>query len=317
MTESPQLTAPSTTEINMRFVTPGVPRTVRNRGPVLQEDTLNGVLRFWARTVYPLNKVDAVFGSAADSTPVAGNPDSSPGQKRFTLAVRGLPRPEPVTRRNLYRGHDYWFPPGGEVKIGLTPRPGNDIHRIVCDAFWLLCHFGGVGSGQRRGHGSLQLVGADPPKDLDALSNEITDRFKGVKAYGVRQDHPTFCPGAWVYALKPADGWSSSLLGALKILKDFARGLGPWEKAVFGLPRRDLSRRDPFKERRASPVHLHVHPVGKGVVTIVTYMPTKKFHASKEVETTQAMVDKIVASFKEHITKEVGRVLFEIPEVRS
>jgi CRISPR-associated protein Cmr1 len=289
-----------------RIVTPMFLGDAEQKATEIRPPSVKGALRFWwralnwgrfrngtddATALQNLHEAEAeLFGAAADEK------NNKLGQSQFLIQIMPARRSkESAWPRNQtpsgYLGLGLFSMPGHPQREGfmeqqdftvtLRFKPGTD-ERIdkneiqVRDALTALSLFGGLGSRARRGFGSVALITLDgiphsikTKKDYASQLSELLSRYPKTEslppftafstqsrlalfatAQSARQAHEKFGRAYQQYRGQP-----SKLRGRIK--------------AGFGLPLTGVS-----PDRRASPLLMHIHPVGGAFQAGTLYMPS-------------------------------------------
>lgn len=191
---------------------------------------------------------------------------------RWTLQMIARPTHFTVVRGQL---------PGSEERCAPVALSAEDVLTQARAALWLLCTFGGVGSKERKGFGSLQPT-TQSLQDIDiSYCVECARRLRAKVALGNKflADRVTFpsleqstafpSPIATAYH----DPWQ--LIAKIGVAcQDYARTLRPkGNRAALGLPRQNLATqillaKGSKGDRYASPLHLHIRREPSGQLAI-------------------------------------------------
>ncbi|MBF0369877.1 MAG: hypothetical protein HQL52_10500 [Magnetococcales bacterium] len=202
--------------------------------PDLRPPSLKGALRFWYRAVDPdfRRNEPILFGTAS-------NADQGSGQSLFNLRIEPLKPLRFFTwddrlansfhaghgthRKNglIYLGYPFQMrkkkgvvsPPPQAIDVGtrfkvrcILPRFGDQekYRKAIAASFWLLGHYGGLGSRSRRGFGSIALLewkgvrGEWPElEELPLLHKAITPREWGKTSKDTREMIRNWFPKKW------------------------------------------------------------------------------------------------------------------------
>lgn len=232
---------------------------------VLRPPAFKGLLRFWYRAADPQFREHErrFFGGIGKGE----------GQSNWLLSIDAPRRLETVKWRDFQEdrfrsGHGretknglvyLGFPlkmgkkedsraaiaPGQVFSIScIAPRPMRDAERCrqaVLSAFWLLAHFGGIGTRSRRGFGGVSLIGWDAGggwpeiNDLPLVANEESSAALGALRQGcetirqwfgtewkAREPHPHMGP-EFRYKLvsRSHQDWAEALAGMGRSMQEF------------------------------------------------------------------------------------------------
>jgi CRISPR-associated protein Cmr1 len=287
-----------------RIVTPMFLGDADQKATEIRPPSVKGALRFWWRALNwgrfrngaddatALKKLHAeeaaLFGAAADEK------NNKLGQSQFLIQILPAKRskesawPENQTPSGYLglglfpmQGHQRreGFMEQQDFTVTLRFKPGADemvdkAETQIRDALTALSLFGGLGSRARRGFGSVALI------TLDGVAHSIkTKQDYANQVSGLMSRYPK------AESLPPFTAFSKqsrlALFATAQSARQAHRGLGsayqqyrgqPSKlrgriKAGFGLPLTGVS-----QERRASPLLMHIHPVGGEFQASTLYM---------------------------------------------
>jgi CRISPR-associated protein Cmr1 len=281
----------------------------------IRPPSVKGALRFWwralnwgrfrdgtddATALRNLHEAEAaLFGAAADEK------NDKRGQGRFLVETIPAKRSkESAWPKNQtpsgYLGLGLFPMQGHQQREGFTEhqdftlifrfKPGpdeivNEAKTQVRDALAALSLFGGLGSRARRGFGSIALMTLDNVDHALKTKRDYSNQVSEVMSRYPKTEH-----------LPPFTAFSKqsrlALFGTAQSARQAHHGLGgayqqyrgqPSKlrgriKAGFGLPLTGVS-----QERRASPIFMHIHPVGGEFQASTLYMPAVFHHRWEKV----------------------------------
>ncbi|MFW6106646.1 MAG: type III-B CRISPR module RAMP protein Cmr1 [bacterium] len=302
-----------TIEATYRIVTPMFCSGADQSTAELRIPSFKGALRFWWRAaewarLCAANHGDvprAVAALRTEEASLFGSRDA--GQSRIVLSTQWAPLDDSKLVRNwpnsssvgsTYMGfgitesgrpgtrnhkpHRIGVPCAREFQLACRVRPA--AKRVdtasVARAMRLLGLLGGLGSRSRRGFGSLAITSIDGQACLcesfeeyrkqigDALTSEArNDTFPPFTAFSSQARIANVCKAGDVFQAHDRLG---------ERYREFRGQLGPYRGATkkpLGLPLKDVDE----QRRRASPLLMHVHPIGQEFVGSVLFLPGK-FH---------------------------------------
>jgi len=294
-----------------RIVTPLFLGDADRKATAIRPPSVKGALRFWwralnwgrfregaddAAALKNLHEAEAdLFGAAAEEK------NEKRGQSRFFIEIEpgkyagetGWPRnqtPSGYMGLGLFsmKGHQQResFREEQDFTITLRFRSETDdgCQRQIQDALIALSLFGGLGSRARRGFGSLALTKLnDVAYAVESKQDYAQQAQNLLLKYEIAQHLPPFTAFSRQshLALIATDRSARQTHAKLGAIYQQYRGRpsklrGPI-KAAFGLPLTGVS-----ALRRASPLFMHIHPVGEIFQAIALYMPTAVFHPNWE-----------------------------------
>lgn len=281
--------------------------------PEHRPPSLKGVMRFWHRAagLGALKSEPRLFGSSsgkqagqarfllqAEAIPTANSVSSGFSELPLKYLGYGV------------EGKRSYIIPGTDLSMRLVFHPSLSVQDkgTVRRSLELMSYFGGLGSRSRRGFGSVVLADtvAEDVDDLADRINQITSSLE-KPAY----EHVTytmFSQASRVLILPGEGGWRTTLAKAGRLLQTARSAQGdplpdyPWSgqdaalvghyaatgeierapaRAAFGLPHNYYFPDTGItvnvgggRDRRASPLFLHVHPLVNGEHAIViTFLP--------------------------------------------
>lgn len=225
-------------------------RERRRGGPLMRgeirAETIKGLLRFWHRALHPEPACTPpadegrIFGTTSAGSVMRLMVDDVPEFKRVGRV--SWPGQVAYLGRGLIDGRKdgnwtvrEWLDPeaGTEftVRCRFGPHARTEDMRVVADALWALCMFGGIGGRSRRGFGSVQLVALDSPlgdgyvqeyATVDELLSVIPARLGAMVApLSALPEHTAFSTRSRVLASPAWPNWR-------KGLGDAARAMLAW-----------------------------------------------------------------------------------------
>lgn len=190
--------------------------------------------------------------------------------------------------KGTYQAARKAFPEDRTFTLALRFRPNTRQEQIeelreTLHVFGLL---GGLGSrGQRRGFGSVALTKLDGQDTSIASKEAYRSAVERVFVSAVSAPVPPYTALSQDSSFKlfpqthsKARSAHNALGDAYKQHRGQASNLRGRAKIGFGLPLMDVD----TNNRRASPLHFHVHPVGNEFVGVVLYLPSSLFHPAYE-----------------------------------
>ncbi|MCY3819222.1 MAG: type III-B CRISPR module RAMP protein Cmr1 [Gammaproteobacteria bacterium] len=322
---------PSEIDATYRVVTPLFCAGADPTRPEIRLPSFKGVLRFWWRALAwsrcrgDLGRIfeeeAALFGSAGAGrsrvTMRLGLPDG-----RKSAPGKGLT--EPGVR---YLGYGLTEGAPGRERAYLTPPLTFTVHlrtrclherQLQClrRAMIAMGVFGGLGARSRNGFGSLVLeslrcddeetwVAPETPHDL---GNKIVDLHAG----GGPERFPEYTALSQNTRHVLLSSSETETLPLLNLvggeLKNAVRTVGRSQRVAFGLPR---GRR---KERRASPLFVHVHECGARPVVVLSFLPAH-FLPDEPMSSMNRLYQPVYA-FLDGLSKPVQRRQFTAIEIK-
>lgn len=293
-----------------RIVTPMFIGDAEQKASSIRPPSIKGALRFWWRALnwgrckdlQALHREEGrLFGAAVQ--------ENSGGQGVFLLQVVEQPKarekswPQNLSKaqKNIgeigssYFGFGLWedktniqhreaIQEGKSFSISLYFRPNTsekDIESII-DTLKVFGLFGGLGSRSRRGFGSValtELVDGDQSERFDYSNyrEEITQLFD---KYTNTTKIPFSAFSQYARFEIVAEGSNAREVHneAGKAYKEFRKTLEKWERVAFGLPLMKVDE----KNRRASPLFFHVHPLQDGQFVVGALFLPATFHPDSE-----------------------------------
>jgi CRISPR-associated protein Cmr1 len=294
-----------------RIVTPMFLGDADQKATEIRPPSVKGALRFWwralnwgrfrakasddAAALRNLHEIEAdLFGAAADEK------NEKRGQSPFFIEVtHGIYERETGWPRNQT--------PSGYLGLGLFPmsehqqresfkeeqdftitlrfrdETNDERKRQIQDALIALNLFGGLGSRARRGFGSLALTHLNGVAYASKSKQDYAQQVKNLlSGYELSQYLPPFTAFSKQSCLvlfntdRSARGAHIKLGNAYQQYRGQPSKLRGRIKAGFGLPLAGVS-----QERRASPLLMHIHPIGEMFQATALYMPAI-FHPNWE-----------------------------------
>jgi len=285
-----------------RIVTPMFLGDAHQQATDIRPPSFKGVLRFWwralnwgryrqdrpddAAALCELNKAEAaLFGAAANET--------QQGQSRVLIHIKpenygikethwpqnqtpsgylglGLfQMPNHPQREGFMEGKNF------TVNLGLDSRLTPEEIEQVGDSLLALGLLGGLGSRSRRGFGSIALMQLNGNSMENKNRDEYARRLKNLLA---KYPCPPGKPPYTAFSLDTKIAWFNEGRNARDVHAALGRTYQQYRgqpsklrgriKAGFGLPLTGVS-----LERRASPVFMHIHPLGHSFQAVVSYLP--------------------------------------------
>jgi CRISPR-associated protein Cmr1 len=291
-----------------RIVTPMFLGDADQKATEIRPPSVKGALRFWwralnwgrfrkgaaddAAALRDLHKAEAdLFGAAADEK------NERRGQSRFLIKVAS----STYTKETLWprnqtssgylglglfpmKGHQQreGFKEGQDLTIVISFKPETDKKQIQ-DVLIALSLFGGLGSRARRGFGSLALTHLNGVAYASKSKQDYAQQVKNLlSGYEMSQHLPPFTAFSKQSCLALFNTDQSARHAHAKLGNAYQQYRGQPSKlrgrikAGFGLPLTGVS-----QERRASPLLMHIHPIGEMFQATALYMPAK-FHPNWE-----------------------------------
>lgn len=273
----------------------------------IRPPSFKGVMRYWwrclnygrikANTTSTDKALAALHHEESELFGVAGGQHQ--GQSLFTLHIQ---QPEPLRTEQYaggggntgigYLAYGIWgnrdqgtrsgIPAQSVFSVTLKLKPGcskeqeNQLNQVL----WIMGLLGNLGSRSRNGFGSLALEKLNGKDKAVATLTEYQSQLAALLDTCPRatQGLPGF--SAWSESTRivafpsfhSADA-SHSNLGS--IYMEFRRGKRGKDKLGLGLPLTKIDTRN----RRASPLWFHIHPIGEQFHSICIFMPADFHHA--------------------------------------
>lgn len=292
--------------LDLELVTPLFLGGADARGdPVLRAAPIRGVLRYWLRAWLGAHGILEEDVLHRGESRIFG--DTKAGSAVILRVFSANGQPPTIDKKRPMLPHNPnklspapAFKEGQSIRLTMLPRPGQvELPPDALTALFLWLHLGGLGKRQRRGFGSFRLAKLTTnnltlpenlpqslrspalPSDGQALAQSIKETLKWAMvapiSLGVRPPFPAlardqsrilvcrhaFQSGNPPYQIAMREFW-------LKALRSSAYA----DPEAYGFAR--------GRERRASPVHLHVARSQKGyhlVLTVLTSEPSPKGEA--------------------------------------
>lgn len=311
-------------QLDLRVVTPLFLGGASTTGPPEHRaPSLKGVMRFWHRAAGPsaLKSEGCLFGSSSgkqagqarfllqvEAIPAANTVSSGFSELPLKYLGYGV------------EGKRSYIIPGTDLPIRLVFHPSLSVQQK--DTVWrsleLMSYFGGLGSRSRRGFGSVVL-----PHTVAEGMDDLADRISRITSSlekPVYEDvtYTMFSQASRVLILPGDGGWRTTLAKAGRLLQIARSAQGdplpdyPWSRqdaalvgryaatgeieraparAAFGLPHNYYFPDSGItvnvgsgRDRRASPLFLHVHPLVNGEHAIViTFLPAPLLPEGKKI----------------------------------
>jgi len=304
----------TTIEATYRIVTPMFCSGADQKSAELRVPSFKGALRFWWRAAEWGRFCSAANGDQQKALNALRNEEDTlfgscgSGQSRILLSISGTrpddselvrdwPHNKPpfgstylgfgITESGRLGSHNYkphrnGLPCGNDIRVVCRIRPGRDPvdSASVIRTLRLLGLVGGLGSRSRRGFGSIAILEIDGEDCTCQSPTEYRQRIRESLL-------PEALSGPW----PPYTAVSSDLLIADvsagpdafqthnelgERYREFRGQPGPHRgasKRPLGLPLKNVDE----DRRRASPLLMHVHPVGQGFLGSVLFLPAQ-FH---------------------------------------
>jgi CRISPR-associated protein Cmr1 len=281
----------------------------------LRPPSLKGVLRFWHRVIGPDNlRTEAeYFGSTQ-------------GQSSFLLQVLDLPKSfqkdeewqsplgylgyGPIMRVKVKRQTKkvllsrQFIQPGTQLNLRLVfhPDASSDTRNAVLRSFRLLSLFGGLGSRNRRGFGSVVLANEKPLNETRELITQIRSAISscdiqtGINYTGFNRGVRVvvgIVEKSWERTLKiigeAMQKYRADFKSDTELIKGYLKtgqiSSAP-DRTTFGLPHNYFFKEtmrsvmvSPLSDhytRRASPLFIHIHELaGNRFAAVITFMPSR------------------------------------------
>lgn len=317
---------PQTIRATYRIVTPMFIGDAEQKASGISPTSVKGALRFWwralnwgelrseslsdAAALEKLNNNEGIlFGTTADGGQAAG----------FTLRVNqevkiSRKRDWPSGRQNdpsSYLGLGLWsmglqpqreYIDEGqsfEISLQVDDKIAGEQIASLKSAMKALGLFGGLGSRSRRGFGSISLKTLDSEnfnfECTDSYIEAVTEAFSIYRKAEVFEPPYSAISKDAVFAIsqKGVDSPRKAHAQLGELFKNY-RGQpssmrGP-KKRVFGMPYSDGGKAE-SEARRASPLLMHIHPIGDKFVNTTLFLPAE-FHSDPSL----AAVDYSLAS---------------------
>lgn len=264
----------------------------------LRVPSLKGVLRFWWRA-FQWGKVQDVADLRRQEADLFGSSDV--GQSRFLVRLDA-----PVTETNTVqenwppaswqrytgyglrdKGERKFIKPGREFALHLNLRRcGDEQRRQLIGALQLFGLAGGLGSRSRKGWGSVTLIrmqGSDwtPPGTPAEWEKAVAKPWN--EPVGTSPQWTAFSSAAKWKAANAQPNAATAQQWLAKQYQTQVKSADPKAaRAQFGLPREFKNGAPPRRERRASPLLLHIYqcPDGKALPTAIwlpaTFLPNEQ-----------------------------------------
>jgi len=286
-----------------RIVTPMFLGDARQQATDIRPPSFKGGLRFWWRALnwgrfrqdHPddaaalraLNKAEAdLFGAAAvDETPRGqsrvlirilseryGTKETHWPQNQTPSGYLGLglfQMPNHPQREGFMEGKNF------TVNLGLDSRLTPEQIEQIEDSLLAMGLLGGLGSRSRRGFGSIALRQINGNSIESKNRDEYARHLKNLLA---KYPFPPGKPPYTAFSLDTKIAWFNDGNNAREVHAVLGKTYQQYRgqpsklrgriKAGFGLPLTGVS-----QERRASPVFMHIHPLGNSFQAVVSYLP--------------------------------------------
>lgn len=300
----------ATIEARYRFSTPAFVSGADQAAAELRGQSVRGAVRFWWRALAWSRFGGDMAVLREDEERLFG---STRAQSAVLISVRPahLPSdsqgPWPSDGWEAYAGYGLvdrrqrpqreFFASGSSfvVQARLKRDVGERDACSVADAFIALGLLGGIGGRARKGWGALTLetlslddplarISWSAPTTREAFLAEVARRLEAARECQIEPPYSAF----WARSRVAAGGEQDDELAAHELLaeryqcrvkgigtSDDGAGSSKEEREVFGLPRATKPPIRNARERRASPLWLHVHPVQGGALPVATALPAR------------------------------------------
>jgi hypothetical protein len=283
--------------VTLRFATPAILVGFDQSNAELRIPSILGMIRQWWRAqnyqVTDSHRLEAaIFGAAAGSDgESSGRSESAEagGQSVFSAV---LTSPPSMAMQQI----DQVFRPGSPERKLLGPRKQTGIlpsgNSVTLAFYFRSSHaryapqiaraaemwglLGGIGTGQRRGFGSVSVdalagdAGWTAPSTLHAVADRIRSLLPAEPARsGPLPDFVTLGPRAKVWAKEVQGDAKDALRAYAELTASFA---GRHRLAPSDL----FSEQSVMRNRLPSPLHVHVHPLAGTSLLVMSLLPTKQ-----------------------------------------
>lgn len=303
----------------------------------IRPTAFKGALRFWWRALQwsafinehqnqsealkALHKAEAeLFGISAQS-------DGSGGQGKVLITTTNEPF-KIIDYSTAAKGKSFLaYGMQGNPKIPGSERSAIDVNQTftaklltkpsiteqqldsIKDALTILGLVGSLGAKSRKGFGSLGIQSLEIGETHQSFSIKNMAEYKGAIS-GVMKNYSLAC----VNDLPPYTAFSKHcLLGASsndfkviskKYLEFLSENENNRKKEFFGLPRKKYG--DSGKERRISPLFIHIHQIDHKEVPILVLMPAIWNPTRRDSETNISQFSLPTAWFNEQASQRIG-----------